>query len=106
MSAGGSFQACGAATENDLEPKTVRERGTSKWPRCADRRCALPGRCDTFWLLFSICRPKVISYMSMTFVGLSSIGLYLLGPGSYFIQIRDLGREEVTRESSTGVPCT
>jgi len=47
MSAGSSFQACGAVTENDLEPKTVRERGTSKWPRCADRRCALPGRCET-----------------------------------------------------------
>jgi len=39
--------SCGAVTENDLEPKTVRERGTSKWPRCADRRCALPGKCDT-----------------------------------------------------------
>ena len=46
MSAGSSFQACGAATENDLEPKTVHERGMSKWPRCAENRCALPGRCD------------------------------------------------------------
>jgi len=45
MSAGSSFQS--AATENDLEPKTVRECGTSKWPHYADHRCVLPGRCDT-----------------------------------------------------------
>ena len=33
MSAGNSFQASGAAVENDLDPKAVRERGMSKWPR-------------------------------------------------------------------------
>jgi len=43
MSAGSSFQACAAVTENDLEPKAVREGGMSKWPHCADWGCALPG---------------------------------------------------------------
>ena len=33
MSAGNSFQASGAAVENDLDPKAVSERGMSKWPR-------------------------------------------------------------------------
>jgi len=47
MSAGSSFQASGAAVENDLHPKAVRERGMSKWPRRADRRCDRPGRCET-----------------------------------------------------------
>jgi len=33
MSAGNLFQASGAAVENDLDPKAVREREMSKWPR-------------------------------------------------------------------------
>jgi len=32
MSAGNSFQASGAAVENDLDPKALCERGMSKWP--------------------------------------------------------------------------
>ena len=45
MSAGSWFQACGAATGNDLNEKAVRERGMSKWPCSAERRCDLPGSC-------------------------------------------------------------
>jgi len=47
MSAGNLFQASGAAVENDLDPKAVREREMSKWPRSADHRCDRPGRCET-----------------------------------------------------------
>jgi len=47
MSAGSWFHACGAATENDLEPNVVRVRGMSNCPLCAERRWDLPDSWET-----------------------------------------------------------
>ena len=57
MSAGNSFQASGAALENDLDPKVVRERGMS-WSGLVELIADVIGLVDV--RLAQPCRPHTL----------------------------------------------